>query len=177
MVGTSRVLGTSNVIYNKKELRQAINEKSREAMKNTLDKMLDKLGEFIEDDVYDSYSPMWYDRTYYLSENYRDIFETYYWNNFGKGIGGAIRINNTSFESKPTEFIHGSGNWNTGDIYSALDLSSYLEIMNDPNVINPNNPFHFPSNRIMRKSQFWDDFKDWANDNFGEIFREEFEKL
>ena len=168
------MIGNSKVFHNEEELKAGINEKSRQAMQKTLERMLDKLGDFIYEDVYMDYFPSWYDRTYYLSEHYREIFETYYWNNFGKGVGGAIRINDTNFESYPTNFIHGSGNWRTGDVYSALNLNSYLEIMNNPNVINPNNPFHFPSNRAMGKGQFWEDFKKWADENFTEIFKEEF---
>ena len=171
------MVGTSKVFHNLNELEAGINIISREAMEKTLEKMLDKLGEFIDEDVYGTYFPYWYDRSYYLTEHYKDIFETYFWNNFGKGIGGGIRIKNTTFTSNPLEFHHGSGNKNTGDVYSQLDLPSYLEIMNNPSVINPDNPFHFPSNNIMRKGQFWDDFVKWADDNFSKIFKEEFESL
>ena len=168
---------TNRTFRNLNELETGINAISREAMKKTLEKMLDKLGDFINEDVYGAYFPYWYDRSYYLSEHYKDIFETYFWNNFGKGIGGGIRVNKASFTSNPVEFLHGSGNRNTGTIYSQLNLQSYLEIMNNPDVINPNNPFHFPSNSVMGKGQFWDDFLNWADDNFSEIFIEEFRNL
>lgn len=171
------MIGTTKVFNSLDELEAGINEVNRQAMKRTLERMLDKLGEFIEDDVYGAYYPYWYDRSYYLSENYKNIFEIYFWNNFGKNVGGGIRVNNTSFPSSPVDFFHGSGNVNTGTIYSQLDLDSYLEIMNNPNVINPNNPFHFPSNSVMGKGQFWDDFLNWADDNFSEIFIEEFRNL
>lgn len=168
------MIGQVKTFHNEKELKDGINQKARTAMQNTLDKMLDKLGDFIRDDVY-TYQPDWYDRTYYLEDNYRDIFETYFWNDFGKRLGGAIRVIKTSFPVYPTEFIHGSGYWITGDVYSVLTLNSYLEIMNNPDVISSNNPFNFPTNDTMNKGQFWDDFLKWADKNFIRIFEEEFE--
>ena len=169
------MIGQVKTFHNEEELKDGINEKARIAMQNTLNKMLDMLGEFIRDDVYYSYSPIWYDRTYYLENNYRDMFETYFWNDFGKRLGGAIRVVKTLFPTHPTAFIHGSGNWKTNDIYSVLTLNSYLEIMNNPNLISSQNPFHFPTNDIMNKGQFWSDFLKWADENFIKIFKEEFE--
>ena len=163
--------------HNMSELSDTINNISREATKNTLDKMLDKLGEFIYDDVYNTYEPKWYNRTEYLGDNYTNMWETYLWNNFGKGVGGAIKLkDDIYFPTNPTIFVHGSGNWRTGDIYSTLNLYSYLQIMNDPNSITES-PFHFPTNNIMQKRPFWDDFERWADENYTKIFEEEFNNI
>lgn len=170
--------GTTRIFHNLNELEAGINTISRQAMEKTLDKMLKKLKEFIEEDIYNAYSPRWYNdrRSYYLIENFNNIFETYFWNNFGKGVKGAIKINKTAFNSSPLDFIHGSGNPNTGEIYNQLNFNSYLEIMNNPDVI-PSGKFNFPTNADMHKGQFWDDFLNWADDNFSEIFIEEFRNL
>ena len=74
---------SSKIFKNESELANAINEEIRKAMKNTLDKMKEKLGEFIEEDVY-SYDSKWYRyrRTDFLRDNYERIFETYFWNDF-----------------------------------------------------------------------------------------------
>lgn len=166
---------SQKAFQDEEELRAGINAVSKVAMQRTLDRMLDKLGEFIEDDIYNAYYPAWYDRTYYLEENYKKIFEEYFWNDFGKGIGGSLKVDTSaSFTSIPTLFLHGSGNPNTGTIYSRLNLKSYLEIMNNPNIINSDNPFHFPANNVLGRGRFWDDFMNWAEDNFGKIFKEEF---
>ena len=164
------------VLHNEAELQQALKPIIREAIQNTLDRMLDKLDEFIDDDIYDAYYPSFYDRTDYLKDNCREIFEINFWNDFGS-IGGVLEVNNNAyFYTAPYEFVHGSGYWRTGDVYSRLDLPSYLEIMNDPSLIHTN-PFHFPSGSQLGRGRFWDDFLKWSKDNFNEIFEEELYKL
>ena len=118
------------VLKNDAELQQALKPVIKEAIRNTLDRMLDKLEDFIDEDIYNAYHPTFYDRTDYLKDNYREIFEINFWNDFGS-VGGALEVNNSSsFISDPYSFVHGSGNWRTGTVYSRLNLISYLEIMN-----------------------------------------------
>lgn len=158
--------------HNVVEIEKELSRNLKEALDLTLDEMLDKLGEIIEDDVYDKYSPIWYDRTNFLSENYENVFEKYFWNNFGKGIGGGIRVNESaSFETNPEEFVHGSYTEENG-IISTLSLPSYLEILNDPSAINHKNRWNFP--RVLPRGQFWDDFIQWADENFDLILRRNF---
>lgn len=166
---------SSKIFKNESELANAINEEIRKAMENTLNKMKEKLGEFIEEDVY-SYDSKWYRyrRTDFLRDNYERIFETYFWNDFGRGVKGGIRVHTDMyFPSYPEDFIHGS---QTENNYNSLNLESYLEIMNNPDVI-PSTRFNFPTNFTMHKRPFWDDFLDWAKTHFREIFEEEFYKV
>ena len=162
---------------NENDLSNAMNDISREATKNTLQKMLDKLGYFIEKDIYNAYQPKWYNRTRYLEDDYIDMWETYLWNNFGNGVSGAMRLKeDIFFPTDPPIFVHGSGNWKTGDVYSTLTLDSYLQIMNNPNAI-VETPFHFPTNKTMHKKPFWDDFEKWADKNYTKIFKKEFDNI
>lgn len=154
------------------EIENGLTDIAKVALDATLDEFLDKLGEIIEEDVYNKYDPDWYNRTYTLLTDYRNMFEKYSWGYFGKGVGKGIREKEYSLPVNPTTFLHGSGNENTGVIYSVLDSPSYLEIMNDPNCIDNSNPFHFPTS--LPRESFWDDFIDWCNDNFHTVFQKHF---
>ena len=176
MINQNTFYSGRKVLHNEAELQQALKSTIQIAMQNTLDRMLDKLEEFIDDDIYNAYYPSFYDRTDYLKDNCREIFEINFWNDFGS-IGGVLEVNNNAyFYTDPYSFVHGSGNWRTGDVYSRLDLASYLEIMNDPSLIH-DNPFHFPTGRQLGRGRFWDDFMRWANDNFNKIFEEELRSI
>lgn len=166
---------SGKVFNNEEELRIAIDKLSYKAMKRTMERMEKQLGRFIDEDIY-CYDSQWYKyrRTDFLKKHYEDVFETYFWNDFGKGIKGAIRLHDdVNFPSDPEMFIHGS---QTQNMYNSLNLQSFLEIMNNPDSI-PSTRFNFPTNGEMGKKPFWDDFMKWAEDNFYEIFTEELSNI
>lgn len=161
---------SQTTFHSQEALEQALKSVAREAMEKTLSRMKNELKSFIEEDVY-SYSPHFNVRTNYLINNYENIFEEYYWNDFGKGVGGGLRPNlSVSFTSNIGGFSHGN------PTYGALNLPSYLEIMNNPDLVGEN-PFNFPTGDELGRGQFWDDFVKWAEDNYAKIFQEEYEKL
>lgn len=153
------------------EVDKGLTEVAKIALDATLDDFLEELGHIIEEDVYQSYEPQWYQRTDTLLNNYENMFEKYSWGYFNKGVGKGIREKDYSLPVDPPFFIHGSGSFG-GNIYSALDTPSYLEILNDPSCIDNENPFHFPTH--LPRGSFWDDFVEWANDNFYNIFQKNF---
>ena len=160
------------------EVEKGLQKVAKIALDKTVEEFYNKLGDFIQQDIYDVYTPKWYQRTNTLSNHYRDMFERYDWNYFGKGVGAGLRINDSyELNTNPTAFVHGSGNPRSGAIYTALETPSYLEILNDPSIIDNNNPFHFPNNNpnlIISRGSFWDDFVEWCEDNFYTIFQNNF---
>ena len=149
------------------DLHKGIEAQCRLALQDTLDELKEELHNIILKDIYMVKKGTFYERTRILLIN--DIVETRIWNAFGKGLGGTLRFDEELFERSINidKFQHGSPSPNWGE----LDLSSYLEIVNQKN--DWNNPYHFPS---VNRKPFWDDFLDYIDKKGGfiNIYKEHF---
>ena len=158
------------------ELYSMVQDQCYKAMQDTVDECWEELKRTIMDDVYRNRPQNPQFRTKWLLAKYKEIFTVRAYKHFGQGIGLWIKPNlNISVPSDPKKFRHGAGSKN-GAIYSTIqDMPSYLEMLNNPNFINNNNPFNFPT-EIPDREPFWDDFLEWFNKNFGKIYYEKLSK-
>lgn len=161
------------------ELRKGVEDVCRKALKETADICMEELEKIIYEDIYKKYTPKNSQtksfRTKWLLAEYKNIFKIRIYNNFGKGLGFSLKLNNPNekIPTNPTHFQHGAGfSGKNGDvIYSELeDIESYLEMLNDPSFINNDNPFGFP--RKISREPFWDEFEEWLENNFIKIYGE-----
>lgn len=145
------------------DIEKHLMQMTRAAYELTLSKMVNKLYEFIQEDVYNAYSPKWYQRTYTLLDE-RTV-ETYVYNNFGKGVAGGIRFNaEPYYENMNLEnYIHGN------TYFGQLAFQSYLEVITNPMKL-PQNPYGFPSFKELHRDSFWYEFTKWAEQNFENLY-------
>lgn len=130
--------------------------------------MIPKLRFFIDEDIYRAYHPTFYKRTRWLKRR-NDVIE-HYISNLQHKLRGGIRIVDTIFDSVSDreKFQHGAayrtkaGRLHT---YSELSGEQFLEILTEGS--SSFNPFGFPN---IKRRNFWEDFLDWAKDNYAEIF-------
>lgn len=157
----------ANIKFNNlQEIKRYLNNKTQVALKNTLERMKDQLKEFVKEDVYDAYSPKFYDRTEWLLQN--GVIDYY----IGSGLNGSyggVRINtNKNYPVELEKFRH--GNLYTGKFYP----ENFIDMLNGRIADAVWNPFHFP---VLDRVSFLDEFEEWANKNYVRIFKEECEKL
>ena len=81
----------ANIKFNNlQEIKRYLNKQTQVALRNTLDIMRKQLKEFVKEDVYDAYSPKFYERTEWLLQ---DGVIDYYVGNSLNGSYGGVRIN------------------------------------------------------------------------------------
>lgn len=149
------------IFKNVQDLHGAISSELRDALKETIHEMADKLREFIQEDVYNAYDPEFYTRTKWLLEP--DTIEDYVWNDFGKGYGAGIKINKNSYvlyDNNLEEFQHGN------PYTDELNMDAFIGVLNGTVNGGVGNPFHFP---IIARRPFLDEFEKWAEENYTKI--------
>ena len=128
--------------------------------------MKNQLKDFVKEDVYNAYSPDFYERTEWLLQD--KVIDYYIGSAIGKMYGG-VRINtNKKYPVVLEKFQH--GNVYTGEFYP----ENFIAMLNGQIADAIWNPFHFP---VLDRVSFLEEFEDWANKNYAKIFKEECEKL
>ena len=156
----------SRIYHNLIEFNQDTERSTKLALERTLYKFKDDLYEFIKSDVYNAYSPKWYERTNSLQD--KSTIETYIYKNISNAIGGGIKFNSSYYNEHSDRNLFQHGNE-----IQFLPVNSFLAIINDWTLQGNNNPYHFP---IIERRSFWDDFLRYVNTNFNDVFAEEFRK-
>ena len=152
-------------ITNFAQLESVLNEYVRIGLESASERAIDKLLEFINEDVYSNSSSEWYERTYDLLD--RDNWEA----QIHKGIKGY------TLDIHPVEngFTHNtSGLQHTNSTGNDIGIEQLVGILNDP--MSMNFDIHL-SWWYDYPKPFWDDFVDWFHNNFTEIIYEEIEKV
>lgn len=157
----------ANIKFNNlQEIKKYLNKQTEQALKNTLEIMKNQLKEFVKEDVYDAYSPKFYERTEWLLQN--GVIDYY----VGRGINGSyggVRINtNKNYPIELEKFQH--GNVYTGEFYP----ENFIAMLNGQIADAVWNPFHFP---VLNRVSFLEEFEEYFNQNYEKIFKEECEKL
>ena len=157
----------ANIKFNNlQEIEKYLNSRTQMALRNTLEIMKKQLQEFVKEDVYDAYSPKFYERTEWLLQ---DGIIDYYVGNKINGIYGGVRINtNKRYPVELENFQH--GNVYTGEFYP----ENFIAMLNGQIADAVWNPFHFP---VLDRVSFLEEFEEWANKNYVRIFKEECAKL
>ena len=157
----------ANIKFNNlQEIKKYLNKQTEVALKNTLKILKDKLKEFVKEDVYDAYSPKFYERTEWLLQ---DGVIDYYVGNSLNGSYGGVRINtNKNYPVELEAFQH--GNVYTGEFYP----ENFIAMLNGQIADAIWNPFHFP---VLNRVSFLEEFEEWMSENYASIFQEECEKL
>lgn len=140
------------------QLSSFLTNKANIALDRTTERILDKLEEFIENEVY-SNNQSWYTRTNEVKNN---------WEKTKAQIIGSVCHSEISF-SKPIS--HSGGDlWQHG--ISFIDNETLLNILvgnyNTGTIANFDNP---------NPRNFWNPFLQWCEQNFDRIFKEEFNKI
>ena len=156
-----------------KQLYELVQEQCFAAMKDTVEECYKELERLIKEDVYKNKPKNPKFRSRWLLANYREIIKIRAYRHFGQDTGINIKPNlNMDVPSAPKKFLHGAVLDKKEEIYSSIkDMTSYLEMLNNPSFINNNNPFHFPT-RIEAREPFWDDFVEWFEKNIESIYGE-----
>ena len=150
------------------EINQYLTNETKIALEETLQAMIPKLRFFIDEDIYRAYHPTFYKRTRWLKRR-NDVIE-HYISNLQHKLRGGIRIVGTIFDSVSDreKFQHGSAyRTKSGSLhtYNVLSAEQFLEILTEG--AEGFNPFGFPN---IKRRNFWEDFLDWAKDNYVDIF-------
>lgn len=148
------------------QLENILNGKCQDALDKTMDRLLNKLGELIQTDVYDKYSPTFYDRP-----NINNFAES--WEKTSAVIKERMveaeifqNVNVLAFNSD--KFQHGSNVW----VEAWNDNENELaHIINDGAI---GEAFGFPQ---LGARPFWNDFIQYCEREFENIFQEELKKI
>ena len=142
------------------DLQRATNNIIKTALDNTIDRIFDKLQDFIDNEVY-SNNQTWYTRTYEVRNN---------WDKIKAEIKGNIVEGEIFFKDSISH--SGSPLWQHG--MTQINGESLLKILigeyDTGNVanLNANNP---------NPRDFWNPFIQWVDQNFDSILKEELNKL
>lgn len=157
----------ANIKFNNlQEIKKYLNKQTEIALKNTLKILKNQLKEFVKEDVYDAYSPKFYERTEWLLQD--GVIDYYIGNSLNNTYGG-VRINtNKNYPVDLENFQH--GNVYSGEFYS----ENFIAMLNGQIADAFWNPFHFP---VLNRVSFLEEFEEWMDKNYVRIFKEECAKL
>lgn len=146
------------------ELQNIINGKCQIALDKTMNRLLDKLKEFIKIDVYSTHSPKFYDRTF----DFENSWEKTSAEIKDKIVEAEIFQNISALSFNSNKFQHGSNVW----VETWNDSENELaHIINDGAI---GNAFGFPQ---IGERPFWNDFIQYCEREFENIFQEELKKV
>lgn len=140
------------------------------ALENTMQRLLDKLKEFIEDDVYsydynDDEEPTghYWQRAGARTGEFKESWEYENVTQIGNIVASRIFQNHSTMYWAENTFQHGSN--------QQLAEEVLAEIINDGKI---GHAFGFPD---IGDRPFWNDFLDWVDTNIDNIFTEECNKV
>ena len=140
------------------DVQDAIRQAMNEAMDKTIDELIVKLKEYIQERVYDKYDPDWYDRTMEVLNNW--VKQSATWNN--NSTSGALYFDDAQFtHSGFPKYQHG---------IQQIDAETLLDILNEKVPWGDAFGTNFNQSRA-----FWDDYVNWVNDNWEDIFYKNFD--
>ena len=152
------------IITTQTQLNNFINGKCEKALNKTMDRLLDKLRDFIITDVYDAYTPSFYERTNNFINSWDktkaqlkdEIIEAEIFQNVS-----VLVFNTDKFQHGSSEWVE---NWNS-------NKNELAHIINDGAI---GNAFGFPQ---LGERPFWNNFLQYCEREFVNIFQNELKKL
>lgn len=141
------------------DLHTNVNEKIKQAMDLTMDELLDKLKDYIQQDVYDNSTygqnqPQWYTRSYELLNNWdytkADVIDNY-------SVESILSFSKPISHSGYPLYQHG---------VDQVDNQAFAEIVNDGKI---GDLFGFPQ---LGARPYWNDFWKYVDANIHRIFAE-----
>lgn len=140
------------------QLEADINALLKEAIEETTHELLNKLLDYIEQDVYGVYEPEWYERTMGMLECWEATDAEYTLD----GLYSTIQYND--------EYFHRTG-WvdNKWQHNSNIDIDGLIGVITTDNEVGA--IAGFPSNEEIGRGNFWADFEKYVEENKDEILR------
>ena len=142
------------------ELDLVINAAVQEALDSACEIAIEKLLEFIQEDIYDRGESDWYNRT-------EDLLDPKAWVAKIDRRYNNIVVNihfNGELSHDATQLQHGT-------IGDPIDYEGLIAVLNNPRMLdfdcNLSQWYSFPSRH------FWDDFEEWMRNNFSMVLREQ----
>ena len=152
------------IITTQTQLENFINGKCEEALNNTMDILLDRLRDYIVDDVYNAYIPSFYETTYNFVDSWdktkaqlkEHILEAEIFQNVN-----VLKFNSEKFQHGSSEWVE---SWNS-------NKNELAHIINDGAI---GDAFGFQQ---LGARPFWNDFIQYCEREFENIFQEELKKI
>lgn len=157
------------VFTNFKDIEALIKQRALMAMSATMDELREKLLDYVDEYIYNSYTPTFYERTYSLNQEANwQIYKPYL---RGDSLYSNIIYGNQKGFPQPMDYIGFSIplNYQHGNyLFGGLKPYDLIEILDDgePN----DNIFNFPNGTLIHKAHFFSDWKDWVRENYTSIF-------
>ena len=137
---------------NEKALQQAILKDMQSTLDRTVIKMVEKLKDFIQENLYDVYDPLWYERTMQVLNLWMAQPSVITGNSVTSTISPDYNTLKTN-RSKNQHIV-------TGETLINMLISGYGT---------QTQPYNMPRD-------FWSPYIEWVNQNFDRIFQQEFGK-
>lgn len=149
-------------IRNFDELTSALNDCLDEAFDKAKEIAINKLIEFIKDDVYSRPKSKWYKRTEdLLDEKMWDVIIDHRYNM----ITLNIHFKDGGLSYNPDGLQHGTKS-------NQISTQDFISVLNDPNLMSFECNLSRWNNGYPRHG-FWDDFEEWMRNNFINIIKAE----
>ena len=149
-------------IRNFDELTSVLNDCLDEAFNKAKEITINKLIEFIKDDVYSRPKSEWYDRTEdLLDEKMWDVRVDHRYNMITLNI--HFKKDGLSYNLNGLQ--HGTKN-------NQISTQDFISVLNDPSLMSFECNLSWWNNGYPRHG-FWDDFEEWMRNNFIDIIKAE----
>lgn len=149
-------------IRNFDELTSALNDCLDEAFDKAKKIAINKLIEFIKDDVYSRPKSKWYKRT-------EDLLDERMWDVRVDHRYNMITLN---IHFKDDGFSHNLDGLQHGTKNKQISVQDFISVLNDPSLMNFECNLSVWNNGYPRHG-FWDDFEEWMRNNFIDIIKAE----
>ena len=155
---------------NQKELERALRQSARKAIEWLTKQVYDKLKEFIDEDIYESYTPTRYERTYEFRDKAWQVDEIPY--EFAGEIASIIWFNPNLMSYNGSKYQHGNE--------SEDRREKLAEILNRTIWDWSDWDFGRPTKDQIEGEYprpFWDDFMVWLSENWDSLAKKAFLKV
>ena len=152
------------------QLESVLNEYVRRGLELASERVIDKLLEFIKEDVYSRPNSKWYKRTGDLLKRENWIAHIY------KGLKGytlEIKLNDNPVFSYGSGIGNGLQHINSTD--NRIEPEQLIGILNNPNVMSPSTNLSYWTNGDPEP--FWYDFEQWCYSHLDEVVQQAINEL
>lgn len=158
----------AKVFTNFKDIEALIKQRALMAMSATMDELREKLLDYVDEYIYNSYTPEFYERTYSLNQEANwQIYKPYL---RGDSLySNIIYGNQKGFPQPSDDWEDGSDAYTHGNyLFGGLKPYDLIEILDEGE--SNDNIFNFPNGTLIHKAHFFSDWKQWVRDNYTSIF-------
>lgn len=166
--GKGSTYGANLEIKTFNELNLVIDSKTRIALRNTYERLLNELMDIIDEKVYGRHDPKFYDRSYSLKQ--RENWDTGKISKYNNEIKIKFSFLGDTYEYEDEFFRHSNiygHRINPTTLLNIIDKGWSSSKYSEP-------PFNFPK---LEGTEFWEEFKKYVDEHWENMFKEEFNKL